>query len=143
MFKNILLAYDGSEHSDHALELAATLAKTNDGRITIVYAFEPIPIWAGYPEMAMSLPSLETRLTTGEAILDQAQQRLNDLGVQAVEQDILEGPPADAIIHATTVLQPDVVVMGSRGLGAVKGLLLGSVSERVIGAVACPVLVTR
>ncbi len=60
-----------------------------------------------------------------------------------VEPEVLEGPGPKAILNVAETRDADLIVVGSRGLGAVRGLLLGSVSERVIRLAKCPVLVVR
>jgi nucleotide-binding universal stress UspA family protein len=57
--------------------------------------------------------------------------------------EVLEGPPADAILNVAQVRECDLIVMGSRGRGALAGLLLGSVSHRVVAHARMPVMVVR
>ena len=61
----------------------------------------------------------------------------------SAETDVLEGPAADAIINAADARKADLIVMGSRGFGQFTGLLLGSVSDRVVHYSTVPVLVAR
>ena len=60
-----------------------------------------------------------------------------------VVTEVLEEPAADAILRVAEVRQPDLIVMGSRGHGAVASLLLGSVSHRVLAHAYVPVTVVR
>lgn len=142
MFKNIVIAYDGSEQADHALEYATKLAIENDAHVALVYAFDPMPAWVGTPDFPIAV-AVEPRIAYSEALLEKAEKQLLEAGVTAVEQDILEGPAPDAIVQAADVRHADLIVMGTRGMGMLKGLLLGSVSERVIGSAHCPVLVVK
>jgi nucleotide-binding universal stress UspA family protein len=142
MFKNIIVAYDGSDQADHALDYAAKLALNNNAQITLVYAFDPVPAWVGTPDFPIAV-SLEPRLAYGEGMLERAETQLREAGVTQIEKNILEGPPPEAIIQAADVRHADLIVMGTRGMGVLQGLLLGSVSERVIGSAHCPVLVTK
>jgi nucleotide-binding universal stress UspA family protein len=142
MFKNIIVAYDGSEQADHALHFAAQLALQAEARISLVYAFDPMPAWVGTPDFPIAV-AVEPRIAYSEALLDKAEKQLHEAGITSVEQNILEGPASDAIVQAADVRHADLIVMGTRGMGALKGLLLGSVSERVIGAAHCPVLVIK
>lgn len=142
MFKNIVVAYDGSEQAEHALEMAANIALQAEARIALVYAFDPLPAWIGTPDFPVAV-AVEPRIAYSEALLDKAEKRLQEIGVSNIEQDILEGPPPEAIVQAADVRHADLIVMGTRGMGVLKGLILGSVSERVIGAAHCPVLVVK
>src|SRR5688500_20104660 len=99
MFKNIVIAYDGSESASNALQLAAGLAKERDASITLVHAFDPMPVWVGTPDFPVAV-AMEPRLAYSEALLEKAETRLREVGIQDVEQNILEGPPAEAIVHA-------------------------------------------
>jgi nucleotide-binding universal stress UspA family protein len=67
---------------------------------------------------------------------------LQSEGIEA-ESDVLEGPPADAILNASEAHDIDLIVLGSRGYGQFRGLLLGSVSDRVVHFANRPVLVAR
>lgn len=142
MFKNIVVAYDGSEQAEHALEMAANIALQAEARVALVYAFDPLPAWIGTPDFPIAV-AVEPRIAYSEALLDKAEKRLQEIGISNVEQDILEGPPPEAIVQAADVRHADLIVMGTRGMGVLKGLILGSVSERVIGAAHCPVLVVK
>ena len=142
MFKTIILAYDGSESANNALQLAAQIAIRDDASITLVHAFDPMPVWVGTPDFPVAV-AMEPRLVYSEELLDKAETQLRELGVENIEQTILEGPANEAIVQAADTRRADLIVMGTRGMGAIRGLLLGSVSERVIGAARCPVLVTR
>lgn len=60
-----------------------------------------------------------------------------------LETDVLEGPAAEAILRVAEVRKVDLIVMGTRGLGQLKGLLLGSQSQKVLAHAPCPVLLAR
>ena len=142
MFKNIIVAYDGSDQADHALDYATQLALENDAHVALVYAFDPMPAWVGTPDFPIAV-AVEPRIAYSEALLDKAEKRLHEAGITTVEQDILEGPAPDAIVQAADVRHADLIIMGTRGMGMLQGLLMGSVSERVIGSAHCPVLVVK
>jgi nucleotide-binding universal stress UspA family protein len=139
MFKKIILAVDGSESAWRALKMAADLAGS-DGLITVVNAYQPVSPLLGNPDYKKRV---EEHIGHSEQIVDEAEARLRQQGVTKIEPDILEGPAATAIINAAKARDADLIVLGSRGLTPIKGLLMGSVSERVIGAAPCPVLVVR
>ncbi|MCK7482230.1 MAG: universal stress protein [Candidatus Moduliflexus flocculans] len=60
-----------------------------------------------------------------------------------MDEDLLEGPAAEAILSAAAIRNSDLIVMGSRGMGALKGMVLGSVSTKVFHYAPCPVMVVR
>ena len=73
----------------------------------------------------------------GQWLLDQAEKRLRDLGTQNVNKRLEEGDAVETILATVDDLQPNLVVMGSRGLSDLKGLLIGSVSHKVSQLAAC------
>jgi nucleotide-binding universal stress UspA family protein len=140
MFKKIILAVDGSESAWRALKMAADLTVISNGLITVVNAYQPVSPLLGNPDYKKRV---EEHIGHSEQIVEEAEARLRQQGVTKIEPNILEGPAATAIINAATARHADVIVLGSRGLTPMKSLLMGSVSERVIGAAPCPVLVVR
>lgn len=60
-----------------------------------------------------------------------------------MHQEVLEGPPAEAILNVANVREIDLIVMGTRGLGRLAGALLGSQSQKVVAHASCPVLLAR
>jgi nucleotide-binding universal stress UspA family protein len=139
MFKKILLATDGSPGAAKALEYARDLALRDGAQVIVVHAFEPLHRYLGEPwgKRVMGIHIAQGREVAGETAL-----RLTEAGVDVVEE-VLEGPPADAILRVVQVRQPDLIVMGSRGYGDMASLLLGSVSHRVLAHTHTPVLVVR
>jgi nucleotide-binding universal stress UspA family protein len=78
----------------------------------------------------------------GQAVLDDARQKLGNTTLD-VHEELQEGPEAESILSVAENRQADLIVMGTRGLGAVKGLLLGSVSRKVIHYSSCLVIVVH
>jgi nucleotide-binding universal stress UspA family protein len=140
MFKKIVVAVDGSENAERALEMAADMALAYGGSLTVVNAYEPVPDWLGNAPMQARIAE---QISRSEHLLEHAARRLADRGVAEIELNALEGPPATAIVNAAASRSADLIIVGSRGLTPMRGLLLGSVSERVLGLASCPVLVVR
>jgi nucleotide-binding universal stress UspA family protein len=139
MFTKILLATDGSTNAQGALKCAQNLALQNEAQVIVVYAFPPIPDYLGEPWRERFISS---HLHEGEHIANQAADELRDAGIDVVIE-VLEGPPADAILRVAEVRQCNLIVMGNRGHGELTSLLLGSVSHRVLAHAKAPVLIVK
>ena len=140
MFENILLAVDGSEHSLHAARVASALAQAMKSQtLRIVVAFEPIPVHLGEPFMQ---ETINARLREAEAIAQKAVETVGTISA-AIYTDTLDGNPAVEFLQVAKSQNSKVIVMGSRGLGNVAGLLLGSTSQKVVSHALCPVLIAR
>lgn len=139
MFKRILLATDGSANAEGAFRCARDLALDSDAQVVVVYAFPSVPRGLGEPYRERFIVSYTSE---GQRIVSQAAERLRDAGVN-VETEVLEGPPADAILYVADLRRCDLIVMGNRGQGELTSLLLGSVSHRVLAHAHVPVLIVR
>ena len=140
MFEHILLAVDGSENALHAARVAAELARAmKSERLRIVVCFERIPSYLGEPNLQKAI---EQRVLTRNEILQKAADVVGDIAGE-VHTELIEGDPAEAIIEVARTLNCDVIVMGSRGLGKLAGMVLGSTSQKVISHAPCPVLIVR
>jgi len=134
----IAVGVDGSDKSLPALRWAAKEASAHGHTLKVVTAWS-VPVTAlspgGLPAPYPSDELLSDARTAQEAIVGRADI---PAGVQ-VEHHIVEGGPAAVLLDAG--LDADLIVVGSRGHGGFKGLLLGSVSHQVVGHAACPVVV--
>ena len=139
MFKRILLATDGSAHAQKALAYARDLALRDEAQVIVVHAFEPVPGYLGEP---WGDRVIAHSVAAGRKTVNDAAEQLRDAGLEVVVE-LLEGPPADAILRVADTRQPDLIVMGSRGHGKLTSLLLGSVSHRVLAHTHSPVLVVK
>jgi nucleotide-binding universal stress UspA family protein len=138
-FTNILVAYDGSGHSQKALDLAIKIAQCSDGKLKVLFAFDKVPTIFGDDETEHFI---ERAMSRGRDILGEATAHLHNAGVE-FNTAIVEGPAAEAILRIAQAEGCDLIVMGSRGLGMMQGLLLGSVSYRVLHHAQIPVLIVR
>ena len=140
MFERILLAVDGSEHALHATRKAAELARCmKSTELRIVVAYDPIPLYLGEPNMQVVITN---RKGEAEDILDAAIKEVGKVPCE-IHTELIEGDPASAILEVAKVRTSDIIVMGSRGLGRLAGLLLGSTSQKVVSHAPCPVLIVR
>ena len=138
MMKNILVPVDGSEGADRAIEKAVMLAETCGAKLNFLYV-------ANINQLAinavLSDAILDSVTKAGNVILDRALEMV-PAGV-AKESFSDTGSPAVVILDFAETNDIDLIVMGSRGLGVVKGVLLGSVSQYVVEQSKCPVLVVK
>ena len=129
----ILLCYDGFPHSQHALEEAVKLAKNSAAEITVLSVVPP----DARATRTGGHVGLKPHAHEDVAI---AHAYLREQGVES-EMKMAYGDPVDEIVAAAKAGGYDVIVVGSRGLGPIGSLLLGSVSQKVAHKAPIPVLV--
>jgi nucleotide-binding universal stress UspA family protein len=137
--KRIVIAYDGSDGSREALETGVEMARATGAVATLVYVrHAPLPmIGDPFYERALS-----RELRRGRDVLDEARAYAADAGVVA-EAELLEGDAAEEILDLARLRGAELIVVGSRGRGAVAEALLGSVSGAIVHDADRPVLVAR
>jgi len=140
--KKILIATDGSPASLQAVELGLELAEEHGSQVTFVHvapAADVLPIG-----IAMAGPvSVPHELDEHDReALDSAHALAEERGVPALTR-LLVGNAGKRIVAYADEIDADLIVIGSRGLGAVEGALLGSVSRKVLRDAKRPVLVVR
>jgi nucleotide-binding universal stress UspA family protein len=139
MFSKILYATDGSDNARRALDVVADLSRRYGAAVIVLTAFEPMPRDLGSPYFQ---DLMNRRTAEAQALAREATSALEELGL-ANSVEILEGPPAQAILEVARTQHCELIVMGSRGLGRLGSALLGSVSLRVVQEAPCPVLIVR
>lgn len=134
MFKTIVLALDGSEGSRHAIPLAVELARRDRARLVVVHVEEEIVGKGGGP-----IHATEDEI---QAEIRREAQKLSESGVEtSVEmRSVMLGGPAHAIEDVAAEAGADLIVAGTRGHSPVAGLLLGSVTQRLLHIARRPVL---
>ena len=142
MFRNILVSVDGSPHADRALAEAIDIATGSGARMTIITS---IPTTHGYVFSPTNAAALETLAVE----LEQEFTRVLAKAVDSVPESIpvtkilTHQPIRKAIMHQLAEGRHDLLVMGSRGRGAVTSSLLGSVSHYVLNHARIPVLIVH
>lgn len=139
MFSKILVAVDGSEQSLRAAGLAGKLARRMHADICVVAAFDPIPDFIGDPDRQRIVSG---QMSQSEDAIQKGLEAIGDIEGK-IEEEIIEGPAAEAIIRIAETRGNDLIIMGTRGLGQLRGLLLGSQSHKVLAHAPCPVLLAR
>jgi nucleotide-binding universal stress UspA family protein len=144
MFFRLLVAFDDSRHAHSALDQAIELAHANSSRVTIVTVLPEPAVWGlgdGYGAPVDIDELRQQALVSCRKALDRAVDTVPE--VLPVSSLVKYGPPAQAIVEEALAGQHDLIVMGSRGRGEWRSLLLGSVSHHVLHTSPVPVLVVR
>jgi nucleotide-binding universal stress UspA family protein len=138
MFKKLLLATDGSEHSFRAAEKAISLASLQNGtELTIVYVIDP------------KQSKDDVLKHWGTDASDKRKYKLQLIEQKAkhaevkFETIILKGEPGPAIVEFANGQDFDALVIGSRGLNTFQEMVLGSVSHKVAKRAKCPVMIVK
>lgn len=141
----ILLATDGSEEAALAARTATDIADKTDSELhVLLVGLSAAYVGMGPPEIADIPPPRQEEL-------DEEARRLLDAQVKQIEVDgstvaqahLRVGRPDEQIVALAEEIGAGLIVMGSRGLGGLRRLLMGSVSDSVVRHAHCPVLVVR
>lgn len=128
--EKILVAVDGSDHSERVLTEAKKQGEQGSKEIVILTVVDPIALgryrYAELPEL-----NYEVLENAGEAVLANALEVLEDLQGK-VHTKLQKGSPADEILKEAEDGEYDLIIMGSRGYGAISESILGSVSHKVL-----------
>jgi nucleotide-binding universal stress UspA family protein len=144
----ILICYDGSSDSKTAIKRAGELLKGQPA--TVLTVWEPFVdvVSRTYADWGM-VAGMQDHVAIDKAILEQSEQLAED-GARLAREAGLDAEPharsqqtttADAILTEAEDIGATAIVIGSRGLGALKSVFLGSVSRGVLGNANCPVIV--
>jgi nucleotide-binding universal stress UspA family protein len=163
VFERILVPLDGSVHSMHALENAAEIAKSFGAKVTLINVYSTVQPVVPTP---FALPGASTTVTgpmmppdaryseafaqiteahrqAGANILAKGKEEAQGRwGIQA-ETLLKEGHAVEEILRTGREGKYNLIVIGARGLSAVKEILLGSVSHGVVIHASCPVMVVK
>ena len=139
MVKKILVPIDGSDHAEQAVEFAANVAMQSDATVHLLHVISSTKIPKDVVDFVKSErieepPTAAYLDIVGKQILGKAESDAKERGVKNVEKSVMKGDPAQVIIDYAKEGEFDMIVIGSRGLGGVKGLMLGSVSSKVCHA---------
>lgn len=145
MYKKILVPLDGSEKANDAAEHAVELAARIGAEVTLYHVIPALPPYVNRygDHLGGAYQQIHNELqATGEETLQKARANFAKSGVK-LDVKILWGNPAEEICREAKEGDFDLIVMGSRGLGEIKGFIMGSVSNRVVRHASTPVLVVR
>ncbi|OGR00049.1 MAG: hypothetical protein A2505_05325 [Deltaproteobacteria bacterium RIFOXYD12_FULL_55_16] len=134
-WENLLLATDGSTCCDNALARALEIAQERKARLSAVSV-----VYTNDEFYAVGQEVVKELYQEADKVLDKVKKWASDLGVQT-ELFVRDGEPHQAITAMAAEISASLIVMGSHGRKGLTRLLMGSVTERVIGYADCPVLV--
>jgi len=135
----VVVGVDGSEGSHRALRWAAAEAAVRGDALELVHVWDPPQSYAPV-DMEVYAPDPEPIRGASQQLLDDLVATARELapGIE-VRGSLVPGPPAHALLESARTA--DLLVVGSRGLGGFKSLLLGSVSQQVTHHAPCPVVI--
>ncbi|MBP0593429.1 universal stress protein [Paraburkholderia sp. LEh10] len=146
MYKQILIALDGSKTSERVLNEAVAMARLTGGKIHAVYVVDKTPLfsYAGYYDPIALVDALRK---DGRTTLERAEAACRQAGVacdaEMVETERLNEDVATTLQHYAERLGADLVILGTHGRRGVRRIVLGSVAERFVRFAQCPVLLVR
>lgn len=136
-WRNILLATDGSKYSLLATEKAIDFAKSYGGSLSAVSVVDvPAELYGEAPDL------VEDLVKKAQEYVAAVRAKAQEEGV-AVETFVGEGESSRTVLKVAAENKADMIVMGSHGRTGLRRLLMGSVTEKVIGNAPCPVLVVK
>ena len=139
--QRIVIPVDFSEPSRAAAQRGRVIATAFEASIHLVHAIH-------YP-IAIATAGIEMPPSTWDSMRVQARERLDRLGRElaegglAVSTEVVESEPVDAIASAVDAQSPDLIAMGSHGYSGLKHVALGSIAERTLRTVDCPILCVK
>ena len=139
MFENILVAVDGSKHSDAAFDAAMDIAQKYGSQVFVLHVFQ-----GGTGSGTLVSPGFEDDMRSiGQQILDTYEAKVKERRLQNVRMLLQMGDAAQRIMETASEIKCGLLILGSRGRGGFKELLLGSVSHKVTNHADCPVLIAK
>jgi len=140
--KRILIATDGSESAHQALELGLDLAAEQDAWAFVVYVAQAVDALP-YSNFGFVAPAVPHELDENDRKpLQEAVELAAEKGVE-IRTELFKGNAVDGIVACADAIDADLIVVGSRGHGAIASTLLGSVSRGLLKESRQPVLVVR
>ncbi|OZI32479.1 universal stress protein [Bordetella genomosp. 10] len=145
VINNVLIPTDGSECATAALERGVSLAADLKAKVTFLMVREPFRMLSAESAQIERVKSEFTQYETDRArgVLERATAIAAKAGVACAALQVEHARPYEAIIEAARKCEADIIAMGSHGLGGVRAVVLGSVTQKVLTHCLIPVLVYR
>jgi nucleotide-binding universal stress UspA family protein len=141
LFNRILVAVDGSQMGEKALKSALLLAKERYSKVGVIHVKKNVNVTEAMTKETVD-EIHEAMKKEGDELLHHVESIADEKDIE-IESHLVMGDPAIQIVKMADEGNYQVIVMGSRGLGAIKGLMLGSVSHKVSQLSHCPVLIVK
>lgn len=147
MFKHIVVAVDASPSSDNAVEMGIGLAKEHGAKLSFLNVIRDMQL----PEKVLRMAEVEhiqgarsdVLRFVGEQTLKEAEKKAKKASLKDIGKKVAIGDPASEIAEFAKKSDADLIVIGTRGHGEIKGMFLGSVSRKVSNLAQVNVLIVR
>lgn len=139
----ILIAVDGSDHANHAIEAVGKMARSSLDLEAILLAVSPEPLFYGDYTAGTILKIEEDQKRQQTALLAKATEHAKAQGLKVGEPVRAYGVIANEIVRVAADRQVAQIAMGTRGMGAVGNMVMGSVAQRVVHQSTVPVLLVK
>ena len=147
MIEKILIAVDGSKHSLKSVSYGAEIAKATGAKVLLLHVVKPYRLPDSLKKFAQAehMATIDAELLRKGAqyLLASALDTARAAGLKEMDMETEEGPIARTIVDRAKSYKADLIVIGSRGMGDIEGMLRGGVSHRVEILAKCPVLVVK
>jgi len=153
MYKKILIAFDGSEASKHALDQGISIANLASAEVFII-SVVPRVMMPVFPDEGFGAAPV-----TAAQDMTEYQEKMRDIYAKSLKEaeddieknypdlkvtsELMEGRPSSTIVEEAEKKDAELIVIGSRGLGGITGWILGSTSRRVVESCKVPILVVK
>jgi nucleotide-binding universal stress UspA family protein len=137
--EKILVPVDDSYHSSSAVRYAAGLAEMSGAEVLLLHCHQPVPLSVGEPNVKHYVKQMINKSQVLLAPLGDILRKRNI----TVEERAVGGKPATVIADTARTEKFDLIVIGSKGKSDLEGLIVGSVTHKVLHIAACPVLVVH
>ena len=143
----VVVGVDGSDSGFRALGFASDFCRAQSADLTLLFSAperkppEALRLFASSEHLPETAPEIYRAI--GDSVLESAEGRAREAGVERVRRVLAFGDPARELVDYATQHKASVIVVGSRGLGELRGLLLGSVSLKVSTHAPCTCVIVR
>lgn len=139
--KSILVAVDGSAHSEKAVRYACAMGPLLGAEVILLHVVPMVVSATPYHDTVSDQPFVSLQ-NLGEDILERAKKLANSCGCEVIDL-LSHGDPASQIIDIASDRGISMIIVGSRGVSGIKRLFTGSISDKVSKNASCPVMIVR